>query len=258
MSIGDLARASGLTVKRLRHYHDTGVLVADWTDPASGYRWYQPDQVNDAVLVRRLRDSEIPLEQVGEILRSGQGREELVLAALTRVREELDQARARLDEAADLLREPPPVAVAVRLIPELPVVTASAELSHAECPAWFGRTFPQLYAAAGGLGAGPPGACYGAAFFEQDRGPVLAFVPVAAERASAVLPAGAYAVAMHDGSYDHFSLTYAALGAAVHRAYTPRAGADVREHYLIGPSETPEPHRWRSEVCWPIEPLPPA
>ncbi|GAB3697450.1 MerR family transcriptional regulator [Mariniluteicoccus flavus] len=251
MSIGELARSSGQTVKRLRHYHDTGVLTAEWTDPVSGYRWYHPDQVNDAVLVGRLRRSGIPLDEVGEILRSGERRSALVADALARVRAELEATRGRVDEVAMLLSVPPPVAVSVRSIPDQPVVQAYAELSLEECSAWFGETYPRLYAGIG-LGAGPAGACYGPAFFEEGRGPVRAFVPTSADRATGVLPGGTFAVAIHDGDFATFDVTYAALGAQVHRDHAPLVGADVREHYLIGPSETPDAHRWRSEVCWPL------
>ncbi|OYO08505.1 MerR family transcriptional regulator [Enemella evansiae] len=258
LSIGELARASGLTVKRLRHYHDIGVLPAARTDPASGYRWYHPDQVADAVLLQRLRASGVPLPEVGEILSSPERRHDLVIEALRRTRSALERARDRVDEAALLLESLPEVPLAIRRIPDQWVCTARAELTCEECPAWFGEIFPRLYAAAGGLPVGPVGACYGTAFFEEGRGPVQAIVPVVAGTPGAErLPGGTFAVAVHDGSYDNFQTTYAALAAQLHTGdgkHRAIPDGDMREHYLIGPTETPEPQRWRSEVCWPVEP----
>jgi DNA-binding transcriptional MerR regulator len=38
-SIGEMARASGLTVSALRFYDGAGVLVPAFVDPETGYRW---------------------------------------------------------------------------------------------------------------------------------------------------------------------------------------------------------------------------
>jgi len=54
-SIGELARASGLSVSALRFYDGAGVLVPARVDPATGYRWYDAGQVRSARLIARLR-----------------------------------------------------------------------------------------------------------------------------------------------------------------------------------------------------------
>ena len=40
LTIGDFSRATLLTIKTLRHYHDTGLLEAAEVDPHTGYRRY--------------------------------------------------------------------------------------------------------------------------------------------------------------------------------------------------------------------------
>jgi DNA-binding transcriptional MerR regulator len=47
-SIGEMARDSGLSVSALRFYDGAGVLAPAWTDPQTGYRWYDDGQVGDA------------------------------------------------------------------------------------------------------------------------------------------------------------------------------------------------------------------
>lgn len=252
LSIGQLATASGLTVKRLRHYHDTGVLVAARVDNWSGQRRYLPGQVGDAVLVRRLRAAGIGLEEIAAIIGSATGREQLVTRALAAARAEMDRARSQVDEVALLLGAVPEIPFAVRQISDQHVLADEADLSVDECSAWFGETFGRLRQRPA-LITGPPGAAYAAEFFTEGRGRVQAFVSLgAATHGSTVLPGGAFAIAVHDGSYDSFETTYAALGLQVHRHCTPRLDADVREHYLIAISETPDPTRWRTEVCWPV------
>ncbi|NES29239.1 MerR family transcriptional regulator [Micromonospora terminaliae] len=68
-SIGELARASGLTVSALRFYDRSGVLVPALVDPATGYRWYADDQVAPARLVAGLRRVGMPLAGIAEALR---------------------------------------------------------------------------------------------------------------------------------------------------------------------------------------------
>ncbi|MCW2814376.1 MAG: transcriptional regulator MerR family [Nocardioides sp.] len=64
MSIGDAARASGLSAKALRLYDETGLLPPAEVDPVTGYRWYAADQLDRARLVARLRLAGVPLARI--------------------------------------------------------------------------------------------------------------------------------------------------------------------------------------------------
>ncbi|EWS81279.1 serine/threonine protein phosphatase [Brachybacterium phenoliresistens] len=55
LSIGELARRSGLTPKALRLYDEAGLLVPDRVDPFTGYRSYHPEQVSRARRIAALR-----------------------------------------------------------------------------------------------------------------------------------------------------------------------------------------------------------
>jgi DNA-binding transcriptional MerR regulator len=68
VSIGQFARASGLTAKALRHYDAVGLLAPAYVDPASGYRRYRADQVKAATLIRRLRGLDLPVAEVRRLL----------------------------------------------------------------------------------------------------------------------------------------------------------------------------------------------
>lgn len=68
MSIGRFARRTGLSVGALRHYAALGLLPPARVDPATGYRYYHPDQVEPARLVAALRDLEVPLAVIRELL----------------------------------------------------------------------------------------------------------------------------------------------------------------------------------------------
>jgi protein phosphatase len=61
LSIGAFARATRLTPKALRLYDELGLLPPAFVDPASGYRFYDPAQLERARLVAWLRRLGMPL-----------------------------------------------------------------------------------------------------------------------------------------------------------------------------------------------------
>jgi len=68
LSIGRLSRASGLSVKAIRHYERMNLLAPHEVDPATGYRRYLESQVETARTIRRLRELDVPLARIRTIL----------------------------------------------------------------------------------------------------------------------------------------------------------------------------------------------
>ena len=68
ISIGEFARRSRLSLKALRLYDERGVLVPSRVDQASGYRYYDTDQLDAARLVVMLRQLQLPLAAIKELL----------------------------------------------------------------------------------------------------------------------------------------------------------------------------------------------
>jgi DNA-binding transcriptional MerR regulator len=68
ISIGEFARRSRLSLKALRLYDERGVLVPSRVDRASGYRYYGTAQLDEARLVVMLRQLQVPLATVKELL----------------------------------------------------------------------------------------------------------------------------------------------------------------------------------------------
>ncbi len=73
LSIGAFARATRLTPKALRLYDELGLLPPALVDPASGYRFYDPAQLERAQLVAWLRRLGMPLPSAGWRQPSSQG-----------------------------------------------------------------------------------------------------------------------------------------------------------------------------------------
>ena len=68
ISIGEFARRSRLSLKALRLYDERGVLVPARVDQGSGYRYYGTAQLEEARLVVMLRQLQLPLAAVKELL----------------------------------------------------------------------------------------------------------------------------------------------------------------------------------------------
>jgi DNA-binding transcriptional MerR regulator len=68
ISIGEFARRSRLSLKALRLYDERGVLVPSRVDQTSGYRYYDTAQLDQARLVVMLRQLQLPLAAIKELL----------------------------------------------------------------------------------------------------------------------------------------------------------------------------------------------
>jgi len=103
-SIGETARASGLSVSALRFYDRAGVLVPDLVDPENGYRWYSERQVHQARLVAGLRRVGMPVSGIAEVLaQDPPAAHRLLDAHLRRLEDGLADARRELSRVHALL-----------------------------------------------------------------------------------------------------------------------------------------------------------
>jgi len=96
IGIGEFARRSRLSLKALRLYDERGVLVPARVDRASGYRYYDTAQLDRARLVVMLRELQLPLAAIKELLACDPA------DAATRVAEYWRGAEAAHDARRDL------------------------------------------------------------------------------------------------------------------------------------------------------------
>lgn len=267
LRIGPFSRASSLSVKSLRAYHEAGLLVPAAVDRDTGYRSYSVAQLTDAAIIRRLRLLDVPLDAIGAVL---EGRDPAVTRKVLAehgavLAERLAATQRAIDELYVALESPGlHTPVHVRHERALTVLTLTGTITEAEWTPFLDHAFATLMAAVAASGAVADGACGGCypTLLDDDAQDVVAFVPVvrpplldAASRSAGVriseLPATDVAVIAHRGGYDDVDTTYRNLGAWVAANATP-VDLPVRELYLVGPGDVDSADAFRTEICWPV------
>jgi DNA-binding transcriptional MerR regulator len=264
LTIGDFSRMTHLSVKALRHYHDVGLLEPDEIDRFSGYRYYRPDQVATAQVIRRFRDLGMPIDEVRAVLDAPdpEHRNEVIMAHLQRMQEQLAQTEATVTSLRQLLDpHPTPLAVEYRTVPAFPALAIAETVAVEEGMEWWMGAFDELHRTAAEIGmmtAGPGGALFPGEFYELEKGDLVAYLPLpdlpptGSDRAQPyVVPGTELAVALHAGPFSEIDRTYGELGLHVAAAAIGVDGP-IREHYLVTGRDTPDEARHRIEVGWPI------
>lgn len=93
LTISAFARTVGLTPSALRFYDDAGLLTPATVDDRTGYRYYADGQRRRAVLVRQMRELDVPLTTMRAVLDGTADEAEVLL------REHADRLTARADQA---------------------------------------------------------------------------------------------------------------------------------------------------------------
>lgn len=262
MTIGDFSRATRLSAKTLRFYHEVGLLAPARVDPGNGYRMYNAAQIGDAQVIRHFRSLDMPVQLIGEVLAADgiEQRNELIAGHLGRLQAQLDQTRAAVAGLQGLLApaEASP-AVTHRSVPEMPALVIRETIDLAGLGDWYTaatRDLEQLLQTTSVRATGARGGIWSTELFLDERGPAALFVPVSSlemppqplgRARLELLPPVDLAVATHHGTDDTIAQVYGALGEYV---TTHELGIDgpIRETYL----DEADGGLATTEIGWPI------
>ena len=262
VTIGDFSRASHLSVKTLRHYHEVGLLEPSEVDPDNGYRYYSDAQIPIAQVIRRLRGLHMPVADVRSVLaaRDTDARNRLIVEHLDRLELELAQTRAAVGELRSLLEPEAPHPIEHRTVPPTPAIGIQQTVDRDDIFAWWQGALGELHAtvrAQGLTATGSTGGLYASELFQHGRGEATVFIPTdgtvktIGRVVSLIIPAAELAIARHRGSPSDIDLTYGELGAYVIK-HEISVDGPLRENYLRGLTETADTGEWDTEIGWPI------
>ena len=263
LTIGDFSRVTFLSIKTLRHYHRVGLLQPAEVDQVTGYRRYTSAQIPIAQVIRRFRDLDMPLDDIGRVLRAPDqtARSRLIAAHLTRLEETLAETQRAVGSLRDLIEHPSLSAVIEhRRLPATSAAAITATVDVGDLAAWYHGAIGEIQgtlSAQGVVASGPPGGIYANELFADERGDATLFFPligrfrpVGRVRPMSV-PGAELAVITHNGSHDDLDRSYGALATYVSEHALAVDGL-IRECYVIGPHDTDDESAWRTEIGWPI------
>ena len=266
LAIGDFSRATHLNIKTLRHYHSVGLLEPADVDPGTGHRRYGTDQIPTAQVIRRFRSLGMPLDEIQAVITTPDlaARNELIAGHLRRLETNLEQTQQAVTSLRNLL-EPPtdatPVAIEHRRVSATPAAAVREVIDVKDATAWYQGALGELYAilAAQRISAcGTGGAIYTNDLFTHERGEATVFVPCdEAVRPTGrvielVVPEVELAITEHIGPHSgDIDRAYGSLATYV-TDHALAVEGPIREYYVIGPHETTDDKKWRTEIGWPI------
>ena len=127
LTIGQFARLSGLSIGALRHYDDVDLLHPANVDTTTGYRRYRRDQLADAQVIARLRELEMSLDEIRQVLAADDPRERARLVEPHRARIEARTNRLqRVLHHVTRISKGDPIVSRSQVAPELDKATRRA------------------------------------------------------------------------------------------------------------------------------------
>jgi DNA-binding transcriptional MerR regulator/DNA gyrase inhibitor GyrI len=246
-SIGQFSRITGLTIKTIRLYHDKELLVPKWIDGATGYRYYDERNVEQARAIAYLRELMFPLAEIKEIL-DPFTEDSDILEFLEKQKESIRTKMEQLNKAAlsleDIIRkereakdmiEESSFTVGEKQVEEIQVAGLRWKGRYAD----VGKAFQQLGKLAGRHIRGNPMNLYYETEYKEDDADIETCYPVGDMKQKGELiihrlPAGRCVCLVHKGPYDQLSRSYAKVMDHIQKKKY-QVLLPIREIYRKGP-----------------------
>lgn len=265
-SIGEFSQVTGLSVKTLRFYHERGILLPSSVDTATGYRFYDPDKIEKARVIMRLRAMEFSIEHIAAVL--GECPDEAdILNHLERQKNVLQQ---RIQEDRDIVRSLSEIIANEKAAKQLleagsfaveektvePQLIAGIRMKgkYSDC----GRSFGQLGKKIGRYISGKALCLYYDGEYRDGDADIEPCFPIRKEVAAdgisvRTLPGGRCLTLVHRGAYDQLGRSYAKI---LNRAdeLKLKIRLPTREIYVKGPGMIfkGNPKNYLTEIQLPI------
>jgi DNA-binding transcriptional MerR regulator len=263
LPIGAFAAASRLSLKALRLYAQLGILVPSYVDPDSSYRYYHADQLGQARLIRTLRQIDMPLATIRQVLAAAPAdAERIVLGHVQAIEARLVQARRVVHNLMPFLRkevQPMGLDVYVQTVAPQPIVSINKRIKVDQLDRHIRASVDQLSAlieSQGGMPAGAPFGIFHGPINHEEDGPLEVCMPIqqpisaAGEAVVSELPGGKLACVMAIGDQCDFPAILAAYDTASDwiRTNGYEMAGSPREIWHSKPGEQD-----RMEIAWPFK-----
>ncbi|MGG5359672.1 MULTISPECIES: MerR family transcriptional regulator [unclassified Enterococcus] len=106
LTIGEISKMKDISIKALRYYHEEGILIPAYVDPANGYRFYTADQLFFLDLIKICRENHVRIKEIKELFdqKSDQSIKTFLTKKEADIHEEIRELQNRLTVISALNR----------------------------------------------------------------------------------------------------------------------------------------------------------
>ncbi|MDR1133603.1 MAG: MerR family transcriptional regulator [Synergistaceae bacterium] len=267
MKVGEFSRITGLSHKALRLYDRAALLVPAYTDEATRYRYYLPNQITDAIRIKILRGFGVSLDNIKSFV--SEKTPERLNGFFTEQKEKLKRLISEHERNLILLdqltKEPNNVfetyGIKMRDEPDVPVVSIREKVRKEHFDKRVAERRDELKDFLRRSGERACGSSFALLHHEEFSTKVFfdleTCVPVSEVIAtpqginSRKVGGGAMVSTLHKGSYEWIPAAYGAILRWIgNNSYVPLR--PMREVYITEPDER-MPENNRTLVLWPVK-----
>lgn len=263
LSIGEFSKICQVSIKTLHHYDKIALLKPEKVDPYTGYRYYSRGQMQEMLLIQRLKRYGFSLEEIRDILFCTEERARFSRLLQQKERLEQQQREAEMvlselvshlrnfERTGDIMGYQKAYEIQVKDAPARRVIACRQMMSVEE----FGKYYSTLYERVPKERVTPDG-MVGAVYYDREFDPSGSDIELIVgirepEKADRIMESTLCAVTVHKGGYSSLSDAYGALVSWIEENGYEWNGQPY-EIYLRNQFDGLRPEEWETEVYFPV------
>lgn len=264
LTIGQMSKVCGVSVKTLHHYDKIGLLKPQKTDGATGYRYYEDAQIRVVLLIGRLKRYGFSLSKIQELLNTKDMRELMRQLHNQRFRmerqmdhiaitiREMGYHLEEFERTGDIMSYQNNYQVGLKEGEEQVLLTIRAKMSVEEFGTYYGKLYERIakdHLTVNGVTM--------AIYHDKEFDPAYSDIELAVgiterEKADFILPSRLCATTIHKGPYSGLPDAYGAVVAWMNGNGYTMDGMPY-EIYVKTQFDKLPPEEWVTEIYFPVK-----
>lgn len=264
LTIGQMSKVCGVSVKTLRHYDKIGLLRPQKTDAANGYRYYQDSQIGSMLLIGRLKRYGFSLTEIQNLLTIPDSRELLRQLHHQRFRlerqmehisimiREMGYHLEEFERTGDIMSYQNNYEIQIKEAEEQVLVTLRQKMSVEEFGVYYGRIYEKIARERLNVNG-----VVMAIYHDQEFDPAYSDIELGVgirerDKADFILPGHLCASTIHRGAYSGLPDAYGAIVSWINANGYKMNGMPY-EIYLKTQFDNLPPEEWVTEIFFPVK-----
>lgn len=263
LTIGQMSKVCGVSVKTLHHYDKIGLLKPRATDDFTGYRYYEDSQIGIMLLIGRLKRYGFSLTEVQRLLTTYDSRELLRQLRSQRIClerqaerisitiREMEHHLEEFERTGDIMSYQNNYKIEIKEAGEQVLVTQRQKMSVEEFGKYYGKIYEKIareHLTANGVVL--------TIYHDQEFDPAYSDIELGVgiqerDKADTVLPAACCATTVHKGAYSGLTDAYGAIVAWINANGYKMNGMPY-EIYTRNQYDRLPPEEWETEIYFPV------